>query len=130
MGVWEQNVAEQYHFGYVRPQESGTHVGMRWMRVTDAAGCGFEISSPEKFSASALPFGRRNIDLSVSGGGRGDHGDQRHSPELREDGLTHLNVDLVQMGLGCENSWGALPLPQYRVPAAPRSFSVRLKPLL
>ena len=130
VGVWEQNVAEQYHFGYVRPQESGTHVGMRWMRVTDAAGCGFEISSPEKFSASALPFGRRNIDLSVSGGGRGDHGDQRHSPELREDGLTHLNVDLVQMGLGCENSWGALPLPQYRVPAAPRSFSFRLKPLL
>ena len=89
-----------------------------------------EISAPEKFSASALPFSRRDIDLSVTGGGRGDRGDQRHSPELREDGLTHVHVDLVQMGLGCENSWGALPLPQYRIPAEPRAFSFRLKPLL
>ena len=130
VGVWKQSVAEQYHLGYVRPQESGTHVGMRWMRVTDAAGCGFEISSPEKFSASALPFGRRDIDLSVTGGGRGDHGDQRHSPELREDGLTHLNVDLAQMGLGCVTSWGSLPREQYRLKAEPRVFSFTLKPLL
>lgn len=130
VGVYRQRVGDQYHFGYVRPQESGTHVGLRWLRITDAAGCGFEISAPEKFSASALPFSRRDIDLSVTGGGRGDRGDQRHSPELREDGLTHVHVDLVQMGLGCENSWGALPLPQYRIPAEPRAFSFRLKPLL
>ena len=130
VGVWKQSVAEQYHLGYVRPQESGTHVGMRWMRVTDVAGCGIEISSPEKFSASALPFARRDIDLSVTGGGRGDHGDQRHSPELKEDGLTHLNVDLVQMGLGCVTSWGSLPREQYHLKAEPRVFSFVLKPLL
>ena len=130
VGIWKQSVADQYHFGYVRPQESGTHVGMRWMRITDAAGAGFEISAPEKFSASALPFSRRDIDLSVTGGGRGKGGDQRHSLELREDGLTHVNVDLVQMGLGCENSWGALPRPQYRLKAEPREFSFTLKPLL
>ena len=131
VGVYRQRVADQYHFGYVRPQESGTHVGLRWLRVTDAAGCGFEIAVPEgTFSASALPFGRRDIDLSVTGGSRAKGGDQRHSPELREDGLTHLNVDLVQMGLGCENSWGALPRPQYRLPAAERSFTFVLKPLL
>ena len=129
-GVWKQSVADQYHFGYARPQESGTHVGMRWMRLTDAAGCGFEIAAPERFSASALPFGRRDIDLSVTGGGRGKDGDQRHSLELVEDGLTHVNLDLVQMGVGCENAWGALPRPQYRLPAAPRSFSFTLKPLL
>ncbi|MBQ9660591.1 MAG: DUF4981 domain-containing protein [Bacteroidales bacterium] len=130
MGVYSQRVADQYHFGYVRPQESGTHVGMRWMRLTDAAGCGFEIAAPEPFSASALPFGRREIDLSLSGGGRSDHGDQRHSPELREDGLTHVNVDLVQMGLGCVTSWGSLPREEYRIKAEPRVFSFSLKPLL
>ena len=130
MGRWKQRVADQYHFGYARPQESGTHVGLRWLRLTDAAGCGFEIAAPVPFSASALPFGRRDIDLSVTGGSRAKGGDQRHSLELREGGLTHVNVDLVQMGLGCENAWGALPRPQYRLPAAPRSFSFTLKPLL
>ena len=129
-GVWKQAVADQYHFGYARPQESGTHVGMRWMRLTDAAGCGFEIASPEKFSASALPFGRRDIDLSVTGGSRSKGGDQRHSLELQEDGLTHVNVDLVQMGLGCENAWGAIPRPQYMLKAGPRTFTFTLKPLL
>jgi Beta-galactosidase/beta-glucuronidase len=130
VGIWKQQVADQYHFGYARPQESGTHVGMRWMRLTDAAGCGFEIASPVRFSASALPFGRRDIDLSVTGGSRSKGGDQRHSLELREDGLTHVNVDLVQMGVGCENSWGALPRPQYMVKAEPRTFTFTLKPLL
>jgi beta-galactosidase len=129
-GIWKQAVADQYHFGYVRPQESGTHVGMRWMRLTDASGCGFEIAAPEKFSASALPFGRRDIDLSVTGGSRAKGGDQRHSLELQEDGLTHVNVDLVQMGLGCENAWGALPRPEYRLKAGPRIFTFTLKPLL
>ena len=81
MGIWKQAVADQYHFGYARPQESGTHVGMRWMRLTDAAGCGFEIAAAEPFSASALPFGRRDIDLSVTGGSRSKGGDQRHSLE-------------------------------------------------
>ena len=130
MGIWKQAVADQYHFGYARPQESGTHVGMRWMRLTDAAGCGFEIAAPTQFSASALPFGRRDIDLSVTGGSRSKGGDQRHSLELKEDGLTHVNVDLVQMGLGCENAWGALPRPEYRLKAEPRAFSFTLKPLL
>ena len=130
MGIWKQAVADQYHFGYARPQESGTHVGMRWMRLTDAAGCGFEIAAPTQFSASALPFGRRDIDLSVTGGSRSKGGDQRHSLELKEDGLTHVNVDLVQMGLGCENSWGAMPRPEYRLKAEPRSFTFTLKPLL
>ena len=130
MGLYRQRVDEQYHFGYVRPQESGTHTELRWLRITDAAGCGFEIAAPMHFSASALPFARKDIDLSVSGGGRGNRGDQRHSPELREDGLTHLNVDLVQMGLGCVNSWGALPSEQYRIKAEPMAFSFRMKPLL
>ena len=130
MGIWKQAVADQYHFGYARPQESGTHVGMRWMRLTDAAGCGFEIAAPVQFSASALPFGRRDIDLSVTGGSRSKGGDQRHSLELKEDGLTHVNVDLAQMGLGCENAWGALPRPQYRLKPEPRVFSFTLKPLL
>ena len=130
VGIWKQAVADQYHFGYARPQESGTHVGMRWMRLTDAAGCGFEIAAPVPFSASALPFGRRDIDLSVTGGSRSKGGDQRHSLELREDGLTHVNVDLVQMGLGCENAWGALPRAEYRLKAEPRVFTLTLKPLL
>ena len=129
VGIYSQKVADQYWMGYARPQESGTHVGLRWFDVVDSAGEGLRFSVPEgTFSASALA--RRDVDLSVTGGGRREHGDQRHSPELRPDGLTHVNVDLVQMGLGCINSWGRLPRPEYRIPAAERSFTFTITPLV
>ena len=131
VGIYEQKVADQYWMGYARPQESGTHVGLRWFDVIDSAGEGLRFSvSDGTFSASALPFARRDVDLSVTGGGRKEHGDQRHSPELRPDGKTHVNVDLVQMGLGCINSWGRLPRPEYRIPAADRSFEFTITPLV
>ncbi|MBQ9399193.1 MAG: DUF4981 domain-containing protein [Bacteroidales bacterium] len=130
VGLYNQKVSDQYHMGYVRPQESGTHTGMRWMRLTDPDGFGLEVSSGTLFSASALPFARKDIDLSVTGGGRGKGGDQRHSLELVSDGLTHVNLDLVQMGLGCVNSWGATPREQYMLKAGERSFSFVLRPLL
>jgi beta-galactosidase len=33
------------------------------------------------------------------------------------------------MGMGCVNSWGELPLPQYRLPYADRTFSFTLTPV-
>ena len=130
VGLYSQKVSDQYWMGYARPQESGTHVDLRWFDVTDSAGEGLRFSSPVYFSASALPFSRRDIDLSVTGGGRTEHGDQRHSLELRPDGKTHVNVDLVQMGLGCINSWGRLPRPEYRIHAEDRSFEFTITPLV
>lgn len=131
VGVYSQKVAAQYHFGYVRPQESGTHVDLRRFDVLDGSGCGLRFTADTAlFSASALPFARHDIDLSVTGGGRRDRGDQRHSLELRADGLTHLNIDLSQMGLGCINSWGHIARPEYLLPAGDRTFEFYITPLL
>lgn len=142
VGVYEQRVEDQYHWGYVRPQESGNHVDLRWMRLTDEDGTGIEIrrasAAPRYFSASALPLSRRDIDLSVTGGSRRDRdGDQRHSLELlekacpgcRSQGGTYVNVDLAQMGLGCINSWGAIPLPEYMLPAGAYEFEFVIRPI-
>ncbi|MCQ2175229.1 MAG: DUF4981 domain-containing protein [Bacteroidales bacterium] len=121
VGRYYQKVADQYHYGYVKPQESGTHTGLKWFRITDTTGAGYEISAPERFSASALPFGRDQLFSARSG--------IKHSLELKPDGRTHVNVDLVQMGLGCINSWGALPLPEYRLPAKDYTFKFVITPV-
>lgn len=123
IGHYVQRVEDQYHWGYARPQESGTKTQLRWMKVTDDNGTGLMITSDERFSASALPLSRRQLDMSITGGGRRDRGDQRHSLELkklacenmRSLGKTYVNIDLMQMGLACINSWGAMPLPEHRV---------------
>ena len=123
MGHYVQRVEDQYHWGYARPQESGTKTQLRWIRLADENGTGLLITSDVRFSASALPLSRRQLDLSVTGGGRSDNGDQRHSLELkklacegmRSLGKTYVNFDLMQTGVATVNSWGALPCPEHRV---------------
>ena len=63
-------------------------------------------------------------------------GRQCHSLELlakahvndRGNGTTFVNFDLAQMGVGGINTWGALPLEKYRLPAAEREFHFILRP--
>ncbi len=131
MGHYVQRVEDQYHYGYVRPQESGTKTGLKWMKVIDDNGAGFEISSDVKFSASALPFNWKEMDVRMLGN------NQAHSLELkalanendRSNGRTWVNFDLAQMGLACVNSWGAWPLEEHRVKAQPYEFNFILKPV-
>ena len=131
MGHYVQRVEDQYHYGYVRPQESGTKTQIKWMRVLDDNGAGFEIRSDIKISASALPFNWKQMDV------RKLDNNQAHSLELkklayeneRSKGKTWVNVDMAQMGLACVNSWGAWPLEEYRVNAKPYEFRFVLSPV-
>ena len=130
LGRWVQNVAERYDFESARPQEHGTNVGVKCYKLLNGYGDGLQITSPDSFSASALPFTRHTLDLTV--------GEWRHSRELlplvhkenRSRGLTAVNCDLVQMGLGCVNSWGAVPRSEYMIPAGHYSFTLILSPSL
>lgn len=117
LGIYRQTVAEQ-PYAYIRPQETGTRTDMRWWRVLDCGGRGLEFTSSAPFSASALNYSQDELD-----------GLHRHTPEVPQAGYTELCVDAMQSGLACENSWGALPLPQYQLPYADRSFTVTLTPV-
>lgn len=138
IGLYQQRVEDQYHYGYVRSQESGAHTALRWLRIADDSGRGLLVSAPKHFTTSALPFARKDIDMYLSGGGRFDRGDQRHSLELRalahegerSRGETWLNIDLVQMGLGCVTSWGAWPREEYLVPAKDYDFTFVIYPYI
>ena len=131
IGHYVQRVEDQYHYGYVRPQESGTKTEIKWMKILDDNGAGFEITSDVRFSASALPFSVEQLDVRTLGN------DQAHSLELksmahenkRSLGKTYVNFDLRQMGLGCVNSWGAVPRPEYMIPAAEYDFFFILRPV-
>ena len=62
MGHYVQSVNDQYHYGYVRTQESGTKTGLKYFRILDPEGSGLEITSDGRFSASALPFSIGELD--------------------------------------------------------------------
>ena len=125
LGRYRQRVEDQYHYGYARAQESGTHTGMRWMDILDASGTGLKLWAPAPFSASALPFSLEDLDTHV------------HSLELkakaheneRSRGTTYVHVDLAQMGVGGITSWGTWPLKEYLLPAQAYDFKFSLAPV-
>ncbi|MCR5713733.1 MAG: DUF4981 domain-containing protein [Bacteroidales bacterium] len=121
IGLYEQLVKDQY-YGYIRPQESGTKTDIRWWKVTDIDGRGLMLQSDLPFSASALNYLMEDLD-------DGTEKDQRHSGELVPRDLTDVCFDFRQMGLGCVNSWGALPFPQYMMPYDDYTFNVVMTPV-
>ncbi len=143
VGHYTQSVNDQYHYGYVRTQESGTKTGLRYFRLLDPNGTGLEVTAGQKFSASALPFSMSDMDCLENGTPKRanetntQNGEARHSLNLkakahendRANGITYVNFDLVQMGVGGINSWGTLPLNQYLVPAAEREFTFVIRPV-
>lgn len=121
VGLYRQSVAEQF-YPYIRPQETGTKAGLRWWEVLDASGSGLRFHSDAPFSASALEYSIEMLD-------DGTAKDNRHPSDLEKNGLTNLCIDKAQMGLGCVDSWGALPLDEYRLHYGDYEFTFIMQPV-
>ena len=121
IGLYSQSVDEQF-YPYIRPQENGTKSDIRWWNILNAAGDGLRITSEELFSASALHYTIESLD-------EGLFKNNGHSQEIVKADLTNLLVDKVQMGLGCVNSWGALPRKEYSIPYGDYKFVFILTPV-
>ena len=51
----------------------------------------------------------------------------RHTVDIKEKDLTELCIDLKQMGVGGDTSWGAKPHPQYQLNGTRFYFSITIK---
>ena len=121
LGIYRQSVAEQF-YSYIRPQETGTKSDIRWWKTLNASGHGIQVIAAEPFSASALHYTIESLD-------EGLYKKQGHSQEVEEANLTNFCFDLVQAGLGCEDSWGRIARPEYQIPYGDYEFTFILKPM-
>ena len=124
LGVYSNKVADEY-FPYVRPQESGNHTDVRWFRVINEQGKGLEFYSGAPIEVSALNYLVEDLD----DGPDKDKVWGHHSGDLIERPLTQVHIQQRQMGLGCVNSWGAIPLEQYMLPYKDYDFTFVIKPI-
>ena len=122
VGRYAQRVAEQYCMTHVRPQESGAHSELRWWRISNDVGVGFEVCSDRLFVANAIPYPLSQIDKLSA--------DYRQYPALLEkDGNTYVNIDMKQKGLDCVDTWGCIPPKEDRVLFEAQQFNFVLRPL-
>ena len=103
LGVYSGEVAGQLT-PYVRPQEAGSHTGVRWAEVTDDDGAGLRFDCAGGMEFSALPWTPFEIE------------NARHPNELPPIHRTVLRPALMRRGVAGDDSWGARTHPEYRLP--------------
>ena len=118
---YESTVAEQY-FPYIRPQENGYKTDIRWMTLTDETGFGLMFDGMPQFSGSALQNSIEDFD-------QGTRDNYRHINDIVPHDTVFVTIDMKQMGVGGDDSWGARPLPKYRIPAGDYNFRFRIFPV-
>ncbi|WP_225444136.1 glycoside hydrolase family 2 TIM barrel-domain containing protein [Echinicola arenosa] len=99
---------------YVMPQENGNRTEVRWMKFADEQNKeGLTITADSLLSMSAWPYTEEQINAA------------KHTFELKDAGFITVNIDLIQMGVGGNDSWSdvAQPLEQYQIPAKPYHYS-------
>ena len=103
---------------YLVPQESGAKCGVRYAAVTDMTGRGlfFERCDAEApFMFSALPHSVHTIE------------EVTYAYELPKVHHTYVRVIAAQMGVGGDDSWGAIPHPEFMLPEADQRFRFRFR---
>jgi beta-galactosidase len=130
VGLYESTVADQYT-PYIRPQENGYKTDTRWLTLTNDNGSGILVSGEPLICFAAL----NNIhdDFESPGKLSQYRKDAKtantHTIDVKPRDLVNLNVDMGQMGVGGDNSWGALIHPQYRLLGQKYEYSFRIRPV-
>lgn len=116
-GIYSSSL-ENFMEPYVVPQENGNRTDVRWIKLGKAAN-GIAVVADSLLSVSAWPYTEANIQAA------------KHTYRLRDAGYITLNIDLIQMGVGGNDSWSdvAQPLEKYQIPAGNYQYSFYLMPL-
>ena len=122
MGRWSAKVTDMY-YPYIRPQETGNHTDVRHATLTDDTGHGIAINASQPLNMTALDVRPSDLDPGIKK-------KQMHTSDVRHNIRNNfLYVDLVQRGLGGDNSWGAPPHEPYIIHPRHMSYSFLLTPV-
>ena len=112
--VWDQT------FQYVRPQETGNKTDVRWMALSNRK-IGLMAKGSPLFDGSVHHYPYEDLDYVPKG--------QKHGKlNLQQKNQVDWLIDLKQMGVGGDNSWGARPHDQYTLPPGNYDYSFMLIP--
>jgi beta-galactosidase len=130
VGLYKENIANMYT-PYIRPQENGYRTDVRWLSLTNGKGQGLLVIGEPLFCFSAhhntredFTSAQRNYDERLENPAQYN----RHTIDVVSRDLISLYIDLGQMGVGGDNSWGARTHPQYRIEGNRYQYRFRLKP--
>jgi beta-galactosidase len=116
IGIYATTIMDDW-VDYSRPQENGNKVDVRWLSLTDDSGKGIRVIGEEPLSVNVLPWSIDAIEAA-------DYSWQLGSPEA-----AYLNIDYAQMGVGGDNSWGAIAHEPYLLKGEHYHYRFRVEPI-
>lgn len=130
IGIYESTVADQYT-PYIRPQENGYKTDTRWLLLSGDDENGLLVTGDPVICFSALNYVHDDFESPgrLSQYRKDAKSANTHTVDLRPRDLVSLNVDLGQMGVGGDDSWGAIIHPKYRMPERRYEYSFRIRPV-
>ncbi len=122
IGLWRGDIARQDH-DYIRPQETGNKVDVRWMELVRGTDGGLRVAGEQPLSMNALAFPYAELDRRTPG--------TRKSTDIVPGANGSLLIDAVQSGVGGDTQWSdwGRPLPAYRINVAPLRYGFTLSPV-
>jgi len=111
---------QELYTPYIRPQENGYRTGVKELTITADKKKSLQIKGGQLFSFSALPYSMEQLDYTTS--------QNRHTSDLKLTGTTYLHLDLLQMGVGGDDSWGARTHEKYILHKKPYKFTLYIIP--
>ena len=137
IGIYESLVSD-LAFDYSRPQENGYRTETKWLKLTDENGIGLKIYGLPNISFSAHNNTIEDFDDGIRENNPGEElssrtrivKKQRKPIDIPKRDFISLNIDLKQMGVGGDNSWGARPLLKYLIQPGNFKYSFIIKPIL
>ena len=123
LGVYHQTASEQFVPNYIRPQENGYKTDIRWVEFYDDQKNGIKITGLQPICFSGLPYTAEDLDPGVTK-------KQQHPADLNERKFMSVHIDLIQRGVGGDNSWGAYPHAPYLLTDNSYTYSYIIEPVL
>jgi beta-galactosidase len=117
VGAYAGRVDDQFFADYTEPGESGNMVDARWIALSNGKVGLLAVGLP-LLSANALHYGTEDLNAG------------KHAFELPRRDYVTLNLDLVQQGVGGDDSWGAWPHEAFLIPCREYNYEFRLRPFV
>lgn len=121
IGIWSGKISAQNH-DYMRPQETGNKVDVRWLDITDSQDQGYRIRGFQPLSANVLAFPYEDLQRRAPGTWR--------SSDIQPHGPVSVLIDAAQVGVGGDTAWSqdGRAHGKYRIPLTPIRFGFKMEP--
>lgn len=118
-GIYSGEVNSLNHM-YIRPQECGNRTDVKWLTLLNDQGNGLFACGMPLLEISANHYTVTDFE-------NGPKKTYKHRHDIKINDWVTLNLDYKQMGVGGDDSWGALPHDQYRLFPKEYSYSYRIR---